>query len=554
MLIATDRRFVPVLVFLMICAPAAAWAQSSTGAVLGTVSDPSGAVIPDARVGLINLATNQRAQTASNQTGYYEFPFVVPGRYRVEVSAKGFKTFIRDEIAVLVDQRANLNVSLELGAAAEKVEVTATTPLLGVETGSLGGVIGERDIIDLPLNTRQVFGLAMLDAGVTPGDGGGGPGGSFNNAINFSAGGAIRQTAKVLVDGIDATLNVNNTSLQGVAAVPSVNSVQEFKIQSNSFSAEYGRAGGVVNVVMKSGSNSLHGTLYEFLRNSAMDANNFFANARGIALPVYRRNQFGGTLGGPVLLPHVYNGKDRSFFFFSAEALRASSASNTSQRTPTDLERNGDFSQTYTQTGAVIQIFDPASLTTNASGASVRQAFPGNVIPAERISRVSRNMLASYPSPNNPGTGPAHIGNFFVTASPTTNQDHYDAKFDQSVGQGDRLSVKLSRYINQSVNPKISQTPGGGGYSEEVSTYTSGIEYTRMVRPNVIANLSVGFTRLEDPRVTASDGFQVASLGMPAAIDAVASHHTYPSVLVSNYVQLGNTQDIRSTITPTCTN
>ena len=517
------------------------WGQSSTGTVLGAVLDPSNSVVPGAQIHLTNVATNQRNRTSSNGSGYFEFPFVSPGKYRLEVSAAGFKTFVRDELEIFVNQRAGVDVRLELGTAAERVTVASTAPLLDTEGSSLGGIVAGRQLVDLPLNARQVFGLAMLTEGVSPGAVGIGPGNEFNTAINFSIDGTPRQSAKVLIDGVDATVNPNNPAFQGVAAIPSVDAVQEFKIQSNNFSAEFGRAnGGVVNVVLKSGTNAYHGSLYEFLRNSKMDANDFFANARGTPLASFKRNQFGGSVGGPVVVPRVYNGKNHTFFFFSREALRARSESNTNARVPTDLERSGDFSQTFTASGALIRVFDPASLSRNADGSYQRQVFVGNQIPTSRINTIARNILPYYPLPNNPGSGPAHQGNYFVTSGAVSEFDHYDGKLDQNVGSGDRFSLKVSRYGSLAVPPGVLQS----GATQTVGTYTAGVEYTHIARPDLIVNLAVGVARLTNPRSTIPDNFLVSTLGLPSAIDGIAQHHTVPRIAPSDVAAIGPTADI----------
>jgi hypothetical protein len=520
-------------------------AQSSTGAVVGNVSDATGAVVTGAKVTLRNPATNTSWSSTTNDSGYYEFPLVAPGQYAIEAEHSGFKRFVRTRIDVLVNQRASIDIQLSLGDTTERIEVTSEAPLLDTESSSLGGVVTGRQIVDLPLNTRQVFNLAGLTTGVAFTDMSGEAAIDFNKGINFSVDGSQRQSAKVVLDGLDATIGVNNPSLQGLTAIPSVDAVQEFKIQSNNFTAEFGRAaGGLINVVLKSGTNQVHGSLYEFLRNSAMDANDFFSNSAGVPLGSFRRNQLGGSLGGPVYVPKVYNGRDKSFFFFSLEKQLRRSAYNQSYRGPTDLERAGDFRQTYTATGAAIRIFDPATTVRNADGSFTRQPFADNVVPRVRFSPIATKLLSYYPVPNNAGIGPARQNNLALSDTYQADVTRIDGKYDQVIGSGGRLSWKYSRYNNHFVTPNLFNNIAGGGNVQDMRTHLSGIELTQAIRPTLILNLAFGFSRLENPRDDSSNGFSATALGLPAAIDKVATHAVFPRIAPSGYATLGNTQDV----------
>jgi len=308
----------------------AAWGQNSTGSLSGVVQDPSGANIPNAVLRLVNPQTARTLDTKSNASGAYVFPIVPAATYRLEVEANGFRAHTLDNLEIHVNQQATLDIKLQVGAVSDAVEVHAQAEQLDQSSSALGGVISTKQVEDLPLNNRQVFSLAVLTPGVTPPTAGGSAPDStrFNYAVGFAVDGAFRESSKVLVDGQDVTLNVNNPSFNGVSSVPGVDAVQEFKVQSNAFSAEFGRAaGGVINVTLRSGTNQPHGSAFEYLRNSVLDANDFFANRSGVPLGSFKRNQFGGSFGGPIWVPKVYNGRDKSFFFVAAEGLRERSAS-----------------------------------------------------------------------------------------------------------------------------------------------------------------------------------------------------------------------------------
>src|SRR5215813_12579048 len=383
-------------------------AQVSTGAVTGMVKDPTGAVLPRVEIALINVNTNERRIQVTNSEGGYVFPAMPPGTYRLEAELQGFKRFVRDQLAVEVQQRLEIEVVLQVGATSESVTVKEETPLLQPTTSSLGQVVDNRKILDLPLVGRNTLGLIGLTAGAQPvGQFGGIP--ARTNAYNqgfFSTSGSQVLTNETLIDGAPANAALFNAP----AYVPVVDAVQEFKVQTNSFSAEFGRTGGgVVNIVMKSGGNQLHGSLYEFFRNNHLDANNWFSNRAGLKLPAYTTNQFGFTAGGPVYFPKVYNGKDKTFWFFNYEGLRDSKANTVTWTIPTAAQLQGNFAGGST-------VYDPLSSAKDASGNYIRTPFAGNIIPAVSINKVSAALASIWPAPNAPGTA-SGSGNFVATGA-----------------------------------------------------------------------------------------------------------------------------------------
>src|SRR5260370_6538282 len=355
---------------------------AQSGGIGGTVKDPSGGTISNAAVALINQDTNARQNQTTAAAGSYAFPQVPPGRYRLEAEAPGFKKLIQSDIAIDVQQQVAIDPVLQIGQTSESIEVTAETPLLQPNTSSLGQVVSNREISDLPLIGRNTLSLIGLTAGTQPvGPFGGNPAGT--NASNegyFSTSGSEVVSNETLIDGIPANAAVFNAP----AYVPVVDGVQEFKVQTNALSAEFGRTGGgVVNIVTKSGTNRIHGSAYEFFRTNHLDANNFFNNRAGLKLPYDNFNQFGGTLGAPIVIPHLYDGHDRTFFFFNYEGLREHRGLTQVFTIPTPAQLAGDF-----RGGAAI--YDPLSSRPDPAraGQFIRDPFINNLIPANRLNPV----------------------------------------------------------------------------------------------------------------------------------------------------------------------
>ncbi len=293
---------------------AAALAQTSSATLTGTVRDSSGAVLPGVSITVTNTARNTSQSTISNETGNYVIPALNPGTYSVSAEITGFKKFLQEGIVLQVNQVARIDISLQVGQIADTVQVSASAPLLEADTSSRGSVIDQKKIVDLPLNGRDYNQLALLSPGVLPGT----PrlaAVNFKGVLNVNGNRTFNNV--FLLDGVDNISYSNSFRGENVQMVqPSVEALQEFKIQTNAYSAEFGRSSGaVVNATIKSGTNNLHGSLYEFLRNDVLDANNFFSNALGAPKPVRKRNQFGAAVGGPLV-------RNRTFWFADYEGLR----------------------------------------------------------------------------------------------------------------------------------------------------------------------------------------------------------------------------------------
>src|ERR1051325_11111758 len=346
-------------------------AQTFTGGVSGEVKDSKAAVIPGVVLTLTNLDTNEGRTQVSNEHGLYTFAAVSPGRYRLEAEIRGFKRFVQEPIEVRVQQFVTLNPVLEIGEASQSVEVSGQLALLDASTSSLRQIVENRQITELPLNGRNTLALVALTPGIRTQ-------GEFEQHTatrsfagwgNFSSNGGMADANEVLVDGAPVTMFLVNAP----SLIPPVDATQEFRVQTNNYGAEFDRSSGaVVNLSIKSGTNQLHGSPYEFLRNNKLDANDFFQNRAGQKTPALAYNQFGVSVGGPVVLPKLYNGRDKTFFFGNPEFFRQRQALAVTTTVPTARQLEGDFSQTFNAAGQLVQIADPLTTRPGPNGSFIR--------------------------------------------------------------------------------------------------------------------------------------------------------------------------------------
>jgi hypothetical protein len=366
-------------------------AQQSTGTIVGVIEDGTGAVVPGASVTLTVASTGDSRQVKSNDRGEFSSPYMHIGEYTVTTEAAGFKKRVESGIVVQVDQTVTLRIVLEIGSVSDSVEVTGSAPLLDAATSSLGQVIENKKILDLPLNGRNAFALGLLAGNTTPMTG-------MGTNLPFVAGGGRFASNDVLLDGVDNNTSINAGSIgrNGIAYTPSVDAVEEFKVKTNNFSAEFGRsAGAIISATLRSGTNDFKGSAWEFVRNEKFDANNFFSNANKVARQPYKQNQFGFTLGGPAYVPKIYNGKNKTFFFFDYEATRRrTSATSSTLDIPPTAFRTGDFS-TYTP-----RIYDPGARRLGPTGAVISTPFAGNIIPQSLLNKSSLAIVGLLPQPN----------------------------------------------------------------------------------------------------------------------------------------------------------
>src|SRR5215468_3889933 len=420
------RRRALGLSSLSVVLSALAWAQVQTGRIVGTVTDAQRAALPNATVTVTEAATNQAFTVSTNERGDFVVTPLNPGVYRVTVSSAGFQKTVINSVEVQVGQSARVDVEMKVGEVSSTIEVTSSAPALDTESGTLGHVVTNTQIVNLPLNGRSYYELARLTPGAALLPGGGN---LLRIRANFSSGTAIsgvrgRQTT-FLMDGVDITDHHQG----GTLIHTSIDALQEFKVQQSAYSAEFSHAGGLLNGTTKTGTNALHGGLFEFLRNDKLDARNFFAKER----EVLKRNQFGGTLGGPVLIPGLYNGRNKTFFFASYEGMRERQGLVFNSIVPTAAMKRGDFSAMTSR-----RINDPLT------GAQ----FTNNIIPTARLSPQALFFAKFIPDPNTAS------GTFSFAPSRRLDTDQFTARLDQSFTENHRLFIRWSFHDNRLNEPQ----------------------------------------------------------------------------------------------------
>src|SRR6185437_15823742 len=385
------RRMGPAF-FLVCCSIFVLFAQSERGTITGAVSDSSGAVVPGATVTITNTATNTATTLTTNQTGSYTAPSLAAGTYDVHIEARGFRPSEEKGLVLNAATTVRADATLEVGASKQAVEVQASAVQLHTEDAKSSVTISNKLVNDLPLvvggAVRSPFDLAVLtpESKDLGGDNG------------FSLGGGQAASYGTTLDGISANTTRALSKSWVASNSPSVEAITEFTVDTNGFKAEYGHAGGgVMTFVTKSGTNAFHGSAYEFLRNNDFDANNFFNNSKGIPVPIYKQNDFGFTVGGPVWIPKIYNGRDKTFFFFSYEGFRnRNGATGFTTTVPTPEMYQGDFSNWVDASGKQIPIFDPTTQVQNADGTVTRTQFAGNKIPQSMFSPLAQKALSVF--------------------------------------------------------------------------------------------------------------------------------------------------------------
>jgi hypothetical protein len=533
-----SRRLAVLFMMIFLAFQAQIEAQVITASLQGAVHDTTGAVVPGAKVKVVNTDTNAGTNVITGPDGRFIAPALTPGPYSLTVQAAGFKQFEQVGIHLQVTQAAKIDVLLEVGAISESIKVTGEAPLLEATTSSMGQVIESGSIVNLPLNQRNPFSLVFLVPGVH------GSVGSTFNSDDIAANGGRSGSNDILLDGVPSSPPVVNP-IQGFSIFPSVDAVQEFKMQTNNYSAEFGRSGGtIVNLIYKSGTNDVHGSTFEFLRNSMMDANNFYSNSRGVPLTSYKRNQFGASIGGPVYLPHLYNGHNRTFFFFAYEGLRERTAANPmTTSVPTDLQKTGDFSQTLNGSGQPVILYDPVTTTRQANGSFTRQAFPGNVIPSARIDPVARNVVKYFPEPNGAGNAFTHANNFFSPGTNPNGTNQVDAKIDQIISNNQRFFVRASRRKLQlglvDYFPSDDLIAQGGNTQHQDSIGTA-VDYTLSVSPTYLMEFRAGFSRMALNFLPRSIGYNPTQLGLPGYLSGYGDIAQMPQFAPAAYAGLGN--------------
>jgi hypothetical protein len=465
-------------------------AQSTSGTIVGTVTDPTGAVVAGANVTVTNQGTGIALKTTTDSTGNYVLTPVAVGTYSVTVESAGFKKSVSSNITVNVQDRVRVDAALQVGEIVDTVEVAASAPLLQTDTSYLGQVVESQRIVDLPLNGRYFSRLAILTAGTAPT-----PAGARDEKTGgFSSNGVRPYQNNYLLDGVDNnSMSEDMVNQASYVVGPPPDAIAEFKVQTNSMSAEFGRSGGaVLNVTIKSGTNALHGTVYEFLRNSALDAKNFF-DSPSDPIPPFKLNQFGFSTGGPVV-------KNRTFFFFDYQGTRQRTGHTFFATLPPPAWRNGDFS-------GFRPIFDPATTAVDANGNAVRQPFANNQIPQDHWNPIAKKLMDAFPAPNITGSvDETGVSNNYLTnpVEPDTT-NHFDVRIDHKISDSDSIFGRLS-FSNNHLTP-----PGAIPPPLDAADFASGdflnnarnvvITETHIFTPRTVNELRLGYSRNRSERL-----------------------------------------------------
>jgi hypothetical protein len=485
---------------------AVTFGQVNVGSISGTITDPSGAIIANAQVALRNVQTGVLLTSASNAAGQFLFTPLQAGNYQLSIEAAGFKKLERPGLILQVAEKLGVDARLEVGALTDVVNVTTESPLLVTTNANIGQVIDQRKITELPLPGRQTIRLVQLAPGV---------GGLNSDLGDLRFGGGRTRLAEYYVDG-------SPTSAAGDArstALPSIDAIQEFKVEINNLAAEYGRlSGGAVNIQTRSGTNELHGSLYYFARDDVFNANSWDGNRRNSPRGSFTLHQFGGTIGGPLSIPRLYDGHNRTFFFFNYDAERRNDDGSLRFATmPTELERRGDFSRTVNSAGQRVTIYDP--LTYSAAG-NARQPFAGNRMPESRFDPVARDMLGLFPIPNRPGDPGNLANNYAGVTSSEFRRDNFTARIDQNFGSNHRAYLRVTRNYSKTrpnywAGPATDQTTHTWQYETG-----SSVNYTGALTPTTILTTQFGAAPRNFTYYPVYEGFDPT--GLPFAANAKA--------------------------------
>ena len=517
-------RATTVLV-VMLALALSMYGQSFYGSILGTVTDQSGGALSGATVNLTNLGTGEKRQASTGNSGEYQFLNLVPGKYRAEVEHPGFKKAARDNFEVNVSGAVRTDFAMELGEITQTVEVASAAPLLQTENANLSQVVNSRSVQELPVNGRNIMNLVALVPGVVAQgstDGNAITGKNIFAAGNYQIGGGFANQGAVYYDGVP-----NNSALGNlVNMVPSPDAVNEFRVQTNSNSSEFGRySGGIINMSSKSGTNEFHGSAYEYFRNTVLNANSFFANSTGAGKQAFKQNQYGLTGGGPIV-------KNKLFIFAAWEGYRSRQGSNYLATVPLPEMYNGDFSNYRNASNVVIPIYDPLTQCGTGNNAACvsgqtvqRQVFPGNQIPKNRINPVSAKIFG-FPlmaNPNGPGQAFTHNFNYSALAAQGGNNDQENARSDYNVTDKLRMFGRYSRWSSQSVP----FAPFGNGiyandpYAPEFFTTSQVLlGATYLLKSNMVLDIRASYSRFPYGRAESYEGINLnQTFGFPKYMD-----------------------------------
>ncbi|MBV9744063.1 MAG: TonB-dependent receptor, partial [Acidobacteriia bacterium] len=498
-------------------------AQGPGASITGEVRDPSGAILAGARVTARNTSTNVARTTLTDTAGIYVISALQPGTYEVTGETAGFTMGVRKDLLLEVAQTARVDFILQVGNTSETVNVTASAAVLETETASTGQVVDNRKVVELPLNGRQFYGLALLGPDTyQPAE---------NSTVGYRGGfnvaGADETENNFSLNGIDN----NDSGINGPTFLPSIDSIQEFKILTGIFPAEYGHsAGSQVIVVTKSGTNEIHGSLFEFVRNQFFDARNYFLGAGN--QPAYKRNQFGGTAGAPIK-------QDKTFFFYSYEGLRLRQGITSLATVPTTAMLNGNFS-------SLLTLAKPIQLKNPVTGA----IFSGDIIPASTISTLGRGIAAFFPAPTTATpSGVLPSANYVFNETRVETMNEQSLRIDHSFSSTDSFYANYNRYNDPSFEPQNalcgSSTLPGFGCHAGLTTQLGAVDQTHIISPAMVNEFRAGVNRLVQPRVQQDNTADFP--GLPGAfLGYLANNNGVPRTSITGYSTLGGATNLPS--------
>lgn len=539
------------IIFLGLSFPAAA--QEYRATITGTITDPSGAPVPGAKIQITDVQRDLTYNTVSNSVGSYTSIPLLPGDYSIAVEANGFKKYVRSNILLNVSQQAAVNVTLEVGAVTQTINVTSRAPLLDTQTANRGAILPSQAIATIPNNGRDIYNLVFSMTGAYQpctclGQGVSITGvGHSTFGINGSASGTSGRSPNngILLNGVSAQNGGNNATLQ-----PTIYAVDQVQVKTSTYNAALGRTGGgYVAVNTKAGTNTLHGIVYENLNNSALSANSWDNNLNGQPISPYQISDYGFEVGGPVYIPKVYDGRNKLFFMVSWDHNPTSDVSPETGTVPTLDERNGNFSGLMNAQGQPITIYDPT--TANASNGYTRTAFEGNIV--SPINTVGQNIVNLYPKPTSDGNQYTHIDNLFVPSPETDNINQWIERLDFQLNNKNRFYAEFGRttesiysyglFVNVPLISTGTSEPGENNSMQGVTDWTS------TINPTTIFDLKVGYTRLEQTRGNPlSAGYDPTQLGFPSSLVSQFHALQFPTLSMGQYASMGTDAIGRGTL------
>jgi hypothetical protein len=526
-----------------------ALAQDFRATLTGQVTDPTGAVVTGASVRALHIDTNAVSETKTNESGRYSLSFLTPGKYEVTIEASGFKKAVRDNVELQINSRSALDATLELGSVADTVTVSTQMSLLETETASRGGTVDTRLLQTVPNAGRNINQLAFAMPGVYK------PSKSQGNAFTLddlansrpsisgsAAGtGGSENNNDILIDGTS-----DATGGRGVIMIPALESVQEFRVLTNIYDAQYGRTGGgIVSSTTKSGTNEFHGAVFNRRYDNRLNANTFANNRAGVARPDLIQNNYGFQTNGPIFIPKFFDGRNKLFYMLSFDSYPQDSQYSAQYSVPLPEMKNGNFSNLRANDGNPVLIYDPLTTTLGSNGSYFRTPFPGNVIPHDRISTVGRKLASFYPDPTSAGSGPGNVNNYYTVSQNTRTLQQWMGRLDYRLSD---KNIFFGRYGETEMNRWGDRKFPVGSPAESSTILPRGrrgrtltLDWSSVLSPSMTFNLRAGFSRLENVFGNSqTTSYNPTDLGWATSLVSQFARPQFPVVNVGSYQGFGS--------------